>query len=106
MVAGALLLLAIWLYGAIHVVYGKGLGVTTCWKVGWSFSDTFIDVERISDAEAETLMEPKVLAAVDKCRIVPDKDAWDRDRVIMVIGVLAAIPLLMWAWQSRRKPPQ
>lgn len=46
-IVAVFLVFSIWLYGAIHVIYGYGLGVTTCWKVGWSFSDTFVDYQRL-----------------------------------------------------------
>ena len=95
--AGAILLP--WLYGAIHVVYGKGLGLATCWKQGWSFSDTFVDIERVSDAEL--LLTPKVIAALEKCKIVPDPDAWDRDKVIITLVVIAII-LTLVAFSARR----
>jgi hypothetical protein len=97
--AAVAVVFVIWLYGAIHVVYGKGLGVTTCWKVGWSFSDTFVDVERISDAEL--LLTGKVMAAMDKCRIVPDPDAWDRDQVILGLLAFAAATALIWFFGAR-----
>jgi hypothetical protein len=83
-IAAVVLVVALWLYGAIHVIYGKGLGITTCWKVGWSYSDTFVDFERVPDA-AE-LMPTKVVAAIDKCQIVPDESAWTRDTVILAFA--------------------
>lgn len=92
-VAVGVVLAAFWLYGAVHVIYGEGLGVTTCWKVGWSFSETFVDIERIQFARDTQTLSPKLASALDKCQVVPDASAWQRDRIIMVILAMA---LLVW----------
>lgn len=79
---------ALWLYGAIHVVYGEGLGVATCWKHGWSFSDTFVDVDQLKPG---SFLPEKVLTATEQCTLTEDPGAWTRDRIILLAALGLAL---------------
>lgn len=92
-VAAALL---VWLYGAIHVVHGEKVGLATCWKVGWSLGDTFVDLDQVKDSSS-----PKVLDALDHCTIEPDPGAWNRDRFLLF--VLAGGGLILAAELAYRR---
>jgi hypothetical protein len=105
------LAVAIWLYGAVYIVYGEGLGLGTCWKHGWSFGNTFVDYERVVIERLDTGWEGrempvpwKVLDDIKDCTLVEDPDAWPRDRTIGFIAliVLASGGLYL---ASKRKPP-
>jgi hypothetical protein len=95
------LVAAIWAYGAIHVLYGSHVGVETCWKHGWSFSDTFIDYDRVLYVEGQSDLDGppgKVVGALSACSIYEDRGAWGRDKVIMTllgIGIIAGVIRLL-----------
>lgn len=91
-IAVVLLVAAIWLYGAIYVVYGEGLGLATCWKQGWSFRNTFVDYEQVliegpdRGWEGREMPVPwKVLNDLKDCELVEDPKAWSRDQTIGLI---------------------
>jgi hypothetical protein len=87
---------AVWLYGAIYIVYGEGLGLATCWKHGWSLGNTFVDYERVlmerldRGWEGRELPVPlKVLDDISDCKLVEDPGAWSRDKTIGFFGFVA-----------------
>jgi hypothetical protein len=101
---------AVWLYGAIYIVYGEGLGIGTCWKHGWSLRNTFVDYEQVLLERLDTGWEGrempvpwKVLDDISDCTLVEDPKAWSRDQTIGIIllGALGGGALLL---ASKRKP--
>lgn len=101
LVACAIAVLAVWLYGAIHIVYGDGLGLASCWKTGWSFSDTFIDV---ADLRGDATTPTKILLALEQCKIVPDKGAWERDKVLLLTAAIAIGGAVVWRFLTKQRP--
>jgi hypothetical protein len=108
-VAVVALIAAVWLYGAVYVVYGESLGISTCWKHGWSLRNTFVDYEKAVmerlDAgwEGRDMPVPwEVVDAIRDCKLVEDPKAWSRDQTIGLVAftVLATGALLL---ASRRK---
>ena len=97
-------IVAVWLYGAIHVVYGNTFGIETCWKVGWSLSDTFVDGDLHWSGDDDRPPD-KVLDALEKCRLEPDPGAWTRDRDILIAVGLALFGLLGAKAYGRAFPP-
>lgn len=103
---------AVWIYGAIHIVYGERLGIATCWKHGWSFSDTFVnddEMRRFSRygiySTGDTPSE-KLLDAVEKCQLIEDDGAWSRDKIIFVclfVGSIVAIGGLIFYWGTKKQ---
>jgi|SRR5580704_6943801 hypothetical protein len=101
---------AVWLYGAVYVVYGEGLGVATCWKHGWSLGNTFVDyesvlIERLDVGwEGRELPVPwKVLDDISDCKLVEDPGAWSRDQTIgLVVFVVLASGALFFASKHKR----
>lgn len=96
----------LWLYGAIHVVYSERIGIGTCWKIGWSLSDTFLDYDHeLFMREEHDSSEPeKVLEALDKCSLHEDPGAWERDKIVLVFLPIAAIAA--WAEIAHRRRRQ
>jgi hypothetical protein len=110
LIAAVAMVVAIWLYGAIYIVYGEGLGISTCWKHGWSLGNTFVDYEQVLIERPNTGWEGrempvpwKVLDDISDCKLVEDPKAWSRDQTIgiIVFGVLASGALWL---ASKRKP--
>lgn len=60
----AVLAIAIYAFGSIHVLYGREGGIQVCSKIGWTLTDTFVDREDISSGKP---FHTKVFAALDKC---------------------------------------
>ncbi|HEY1546227.1 MAG TPA: hypothetical protein VGG28_00335 [Kofleriaceae bacterium] len=104
---------AIWLYGAIYVVYGEGLGISTCWKDGWSPRNTFVDYEQVLIEkldvgwEGRELPVPwKVLDAIKDCTLVEDPKAWSRDQTIgLVLFTLLASGALLLLGKRKKSDP-
>src|ERR1700733_6161326 len=101
---------AVWLYGAVYIVYGEGLGIGTCWKHGWSLGNTFVDYETVVMERLDTGWEGrelpvpwKVLDDISDCKLVQDPGAWSRDKTIGFVAliVLASGALFL---ASKRKP--
>lgn len=88
-----------WLYGAVHVFYGEGLGIATCWKAGWSLSDTFVD---IAVFRGEGHVADKVALAADSCKLIPDASAWERDKLILLTAVIAIVGIVVWRHGLKR----
>lgn len=82
---------ALWLYGAIHVVFGEGLGLATCWKHGWSLSDTFVDFARLNFTGD---LPDKVVVAMNHCTLTEDPGAWSRDRIILIAALVVVLVAL------------
>jgi hypothetical protein len=119
---GAVVAFLVWLYGAIHVLYGEKLGLGTCWKHGWSFSETFVDYDGIAaywrasrDHSFEAGVEwdhyltengkipSKTLDAMRECKLVEDPGAWDRDKIILYILLAAgALGVLYWGVRAQK----
>jgi hypothetical protein len=94
-VAVVTMVAAVWLYGAVYIVYGEGLGITTCWKHGWSLGNTFVDYERVLMErldvgwEGRELPVPwKVLDDIRDCTLVEDTGAWSRDKTIGFVAFI------------------
>ncbi|HEX4450152.1 MAG TPA: hypothetical protein VH143_04725 [Kofleriaceae bacterium] len=125
MVAGVLVVLGVWWSGAHHIVHGSSIETTTCPKVGWSLSDTFVDYDdfnaaRENDAgragyeymtRGEPTFAPKVWAALSdgrRCLMTPSTGttAWLRGLAWLVaVAVAAGIAcsvLLRWLAISKR----
>jgi hypothetical protein len=95
---------AVWLYGAIYIVYGEGLGVATCWKHAWSARNTFVDYERVLMERLDVGWEGRdmpvpwdVMDDIKGCNFVEDPKAWSRDQTIGIIlfAVLASGALFL-----------
>jgi hypothetical protein len=109
-VAAVTVIAAVWLYGAVYIVYGEGLGIGTCWKPGWSLGNTFVDYEQVlielpdTGWEGREMPVPwKVLDDIKDCKLVEDAGAWSRDKTIgFVLFIVLASGALFLASRYKR----